>query len=195
VLTGYVPEHLKSKPGTTPLERRPIVIGYRGRDIGARYAELGFRRYRADTFDYVYSIGCLHHTGDLPKAVSEVYRMLAAGDKAVVMLYTRDFFRQLAQLRTRYLWEILTGRRGGFGEAVRMRYDSNSAGDAALHTDFVSRSDVRRRLFGRFASVRVDIQNFDGYVLFRGRVVIPREKLLGNIARLLGTDLYIVATK
>lgn len=76
-----------------------------------------------------------------------------------------------------------------------MRYDSNLAGDAAPHTDFVSRSDVRRRLFGRFSSVHVDIQNFDGYVLFNGRVVIPREKLLGNIARLLGTDLYIVATK
>jgi hypothetical protein len=42
VLTGYVPEHLEGKSGTTPLERRPIVIGYRGRDIGARYGELGF---------------------------------------------------------------------------------------------------------------------------------------------------------
>lgn len=42
VLTGYVPEHLAAKSGTAPLERRPIVIGYRGRDIGARYGELGF---------------------------------------------------------------------------------------------------------------------------------------------------------
>jgi hypothetical protein len=42
ILTGYVPEHLEGKSGTTPLERRPIVIGYRGRDIGARYGELGF---------------------------------------------------------------------------------------------------------------------------------------------------------
>jgi hypothetical protein len=32
-------------------------------------------------------------------------------------------------------------------------------------------------------------------VLFRGRILIPREKLLGNVARILGTDLYIVATK
>ncbi len=42
VLTGYVPEHLEAKSDTTPLERRPITIGYRGRDIGARYGELGF---------------------------------------------------------------------------------------------------------------------------------------------------------
>jgi len=45
VLTGYVPEHLEVKSGTTPLERRPIVIGYRGRDIGARYGELGFWKF------------------------------------------------------------------------------------------------------------------------------------------------------
>jgi SAM-dependent methyltransferase len=152
--------------------------------------------YPDGTFDYVYSIGCLHHTGELPKAVSEVHRVLAAGGRAVVMLYNRHSFRQLAQLRTRYVWEILSGRaRGSFGEAVRARYDSNAAGDAAPHTDFVSTSDVRRHLFRRFSSVRIDVQNFDGYVLFRGRIVIPREKLLGNVARILGTDLYIVATK
>jgi hypothetical protein len=68
-------------------------------------------------------------------------------------------------------------------------------GDAAPHTDFVSRADVRRHLFKRFSSVRIDVQNFDGYVLFRGRIVIARENLLGNIARILGTDLYIVGTK
>lgn len=45
VLTGYVPEHLEGKSGATPLGRRPIVIGYRGRDIGARYGELGFWKY------------------------------------------------------------------------------------------------------------------------------------------------------
>src|SRR5205814_4952916 len=32
-------------------------------------------------FDYVYSIGCLHHTGDLERSVQEVYRVLAPGDR------------------------------------------------------------------------------------------------------------------
>jgi len=151
--------------------------------------------YPDGSFDYVYSIGCLHHTGNLPKAVSEVHRVLASGGTAVVMLYKRYSFRQLASLRTALVWEILSRRRASFGEAVRARYDSNDAGEAAPHTDFVSRSDVRRRLFDRFSRVRIDVQNFDGYVLFRGRLVIPREKLLTNIARFLGTDLYVVATK
>jgi SAM-dependent methyltransferase len=153
--------------------------------------------YRDGSFDYVYSIGCLHHTGDLTKAVSEVHRVLVAGGKAVVMLYNRHSFRRLAELRTRYMWELLVGRRDrqAFAETIRARYDSNAAGDAAPHTDFVSRSDIRRRLFARFSSLRIDVQNFDGYTLFAGRVVIPRHRLLGNIARILGTDLYVVATK
>ena len=153
--------------------------------------------FRDGAFDYVYSIGCLHHTGDLPRSVSEVHRVLAPGGKAVVMLYNRHSFRQLAQLRASYVRDIMTGRRrrGSFQEAVRARYDSNSAGHAAPHTDFVSRSDVRRHLFGRFSSVRIDVQNFDGYALLGGRIAIPRAWLLGNIARVLGTDLYVVATK
>ena len=170
-----------------------------GKEVGGRVQRGSALEipYPDGAFDYVYSIGCLHHTGDLPQAVSEVYRVLAPGGKAVVMLYNRYSFRQLAQLRTSYVWEILTRRRrpGSFGETVRARYDSNSAGDAAPHTDFVSRSDVRRHLFERFSSIRIDVQNFDGYALIRGRIVIPREKLLGNIARVLGTDLYVVAAK
>jgi SAM-dependent methyltransferase len=39
------------------------------------------------TFDVVVSIGCLHHTGDLPQAVSEVFRVLVPGGTAFVMLY------------------------------------------------------------------------------------------------------------
>jgi SAM-dependent methyltransferase len=182
-----------------PVDMMRYRLGLLGEEVGGRIRRGSALEipYPDGTFDYVYSIGCLHHTGDLSKAVSEVHRVLTGGGKAVVMLYNRHSFRQLAQLRTRYVWEVMTGlrRRGSFREAVRARYDSNSAGDAAPHTDFVSRSDVRRHLFERFSNIRIDVQNFDGYVFFKGRIVIPREKLLGNIARVLGTDLYVVATK
>jgi hypothetical protein len=45
VLTGYVPENseLRSK-SARPLRDRPIVIGYRGRDIGSRYGRLAFEK-------------------------------------------------------------------------------------------------------------------------------------------------------
>ena len=40
VLTGYVPDELSKVEDVRPLAQRPIVIGYRGRDLGARYGEL-----------------------------------------------------------------------------------------------------------------------------------------------------------
>ena len=75
-------------------------------------------------------------------------------------------------------------------------YDVNTAGEAAPHTDYVSRSDVRQ-LFGAFSEVSVDAQNFDPLrlPLGRRRVTIPRERLLGNVARVLGLDLYVHARK
>jgi SAM-dependent methyltransferase len=146
------------------------------------------------TFDVVVSIGCLHHTGDLPRAVSEVHRVLVSGGEALVMLYNARSLRQL----TRVSRERLRARREGANDAARIRsmYDVNEAGEAAPHTDFVSRKDVRR-LFHGFSSVTIDVQNFDRLTLPLGRrrLTIPRERLLANVARVLGLDLYIHARK
>src|SRR5438105_4596766 len=38
----------------------------------------------AGTFDFVYSIGCLHHTCDLERSIAEVHRVLKPGGVAVV---------------------------------------------------------------------------------------------------------------
>ncbi len=40
VLTGYVSDDLLKIEDVRPLAERPIVVGYRGRDLGARYGEL-----------------------------------------------------------------------------------------------------------------------------------------------------------
>jgi SAM-dependent methyltransferase len=130
------------------------------------------------TFDHVYSIGCLHHTGDVPRAVDEVHRVLRPGGRAVVMLYNRRSLRYLVRSALR--------RRSA--EALRADYDANAAGEAAPHTDYLTRREVRA-LFGRFAKVRVDIRNFDNLPY------IPRHVLLGNVDRVLGLDLYIVAER
>jgi SAM-dependent methyltransferase len=130
------------------------------------------------SFDRVYSIGCLHHTGDLPRAVAEVHRVLRPGGRAVVMLYNRNSFR--------FLVRNLLRRKSD--EELRGDYDSNAAGDAAPHTDYVTPRQARA-LFGRFARVRIDRRNFDNLPY------IPRRHLLGNVDRLLGLDLYIVADR
>jgi SAM-dependent methyltransferase len=139
--------------------------------------------HESDSFDFVYSIGCLHHTGDLPRSVREVHRVLRPGGTAVVMLYNRYSARQLKRV---ILPALL--RRVRPATDVRRMYDANAAGEAAPHTDYVSRRDVRR-LFGDFADVSIDARNFDPLPY------IPRERLLGNVDRLLGLDLYITARK
>ena len=41
VLTGYVADELSNGRGTRPLAERPIIIGYRGRNLIGRYGDLG----------------------------------------------------------------------------------------------------------------------------------------------------------
>jgi ubiquinone/menaquinone biosynthesis C-methylase UbiE len=147
-----------------------------------------------EMFDVAVSIGCLHHTGDLPQAVSEVHRVLVPGGTAFVMLYNAHSFRQLV-LVPRERVRAFRARRDS-AERVRGMYDANIAGEAAPHVDFVSRRDVRE-LFGAFAEVTVESQNFDALTpTVAGRTLtIPRERLLSNVARLLGLDLYIHARR
>ena len=51
------------------------------------------------SFDLVYSHGVLHHTPDTPRTIREIYRVLSAGGRAVVMLYYRDSFNYQVNLR------------------------------------------------------------------------------------------------
>ncbi|MFL5911496.1 MAG: methyltransferase domain-containing protein [Gaiellaceae bacterium] len=150
----------------------------------ARQASVLELPFEDGTFDYVYSIGCLHHTGDLPKSVQEVHRVLVPGGRAVVMLYYRHSLRRLVYgLRAKL-------RRGqSIDDEMRAMYDSHESGEAAPYTDFVSKADVRR-LFADFERVEIEVQNFDGY-----RFGVKRELFLGNLARVVGLDLYIVADK
>ena len=138
-------------------------------------------------FDRVYSIGCLHHTGNLERSVDEVYRVLAPGGRAVVMVYNRHSARRLLhQLRRKF---------HGGGEGTRgltVAYDADQAGAPAPHTDFVSRSEARR-LFRRFSRVRLEVRNFDEYRV--GPVTVRRRWLLGNVGRVAGLDLYVTAHK
>ncbi len=150
--------------------------------------------WKDETFDVVVSIGCLHHTGDLRRAVEEVHRVLVPGGGALVMLYNAHSFRQLAQVPRKRVKAYLAGRSSD--EAVRGMYDVNTAGEAAPATEYVSRREARD-LFGAFSAVSIDARNFDPLRLHLGRRAfwIPRQRLLGNVARALGLDLYIRARK
>jgi SAM-dependent methyltransferase len=170
---------------------------------GAYQAQVGSALeipYKDASFDYVYSIGCLHHTGDLSRGISEVHRVLAKGGKAIIMLYHRHSFRQLVRLPRLRLRNLVrqcfrsTNGSPGFAQWVRAFYDKNTKGEAAPYTDYVSRAQVRS-LFSDYRVVRIESQNCDPLVLPKGRVVVSREKLLNNLGRVMGIDLYITATK
>lgn len=137
--------------------------------------------WEAETFDFVVSIGCLHHTGDLPGAVEEVHRVLRPGGTAFVMLYNAHSLRRLVY---------------GSGQKVDTRYDANESGEPAPHTDYLSRRDVHR-LFAAFGEVSIETQNFNDVTLPvpKRPLTIPRKWLLGNVGRVLGLDLYIHARK
>ncbi len=146
--------------------------------------------YPDGSFDRVVAIGCLHHTGDLRRAVGEVHRILAPGGEALVMIYNKNSYRRFKMALGR-LPDRLRGR-GSDDEQMRASYDSNTGGEAAPATEYTSVRGARE-LFEEFSRVVVRRENFD-YVAIRGRPV-GRRLLLGLPAHRAGLDLYINATK
>jgi SAM-dependent methyltransferase len=149
----------------------------------------------AETFDFVYSIGCLHHTGGLERSVHEVQRILKPGGTAVVMLYNRHSARRVrleARTRLARLRGLVSTDRAA--AVIRGSYDQNLEDEPAPHTDFTSRREARR-LFGGFSHVDIDGRNFDD-LRFRRWLLMARDRVLRTpLPRVLGLDLYIVARK
>jgi ubiquinone/menaquinone biosynthesis C-methylase UbiE len=143
-----------------------------------------------ESFDHVVTIGCLHHTGDLPRAVAEVERVLQPGGRALVMLYNRRSYRRIRMSIGRMLRRL----RGEHvdEEEVRGSYDRNLEGEAAPATEYSSLGETKR-LFAGFSDVHIRRENFDD-LRFR-RLAVPRSRLLGWPARLAGLDLYITAIR
>jgi hypothetical protein len=125
------------------------------------------------------------HTGDVEASVAEVRRVLRPGGTAVVMIYAKHSFRRYSLIAMK-LPELRDGGRAGVESEVRRVYDQTVAGEAAPVIEFLSRADARRA-FEPFGQVTIRRENFDPIK------AIPRERLLGLPARLMGVDLYITA--
>lgn len=144
------------------------------------------------SFDHVVSIGCLHHTGSIPTALAEVERVLKPGGRAHVMLYNRHSWRQL-RIGMKLKLERLVGRRPDEHDE-RAKFEVDTKGTVAPLVEFVSRGDVKR-LFSGYSELDIEVRNFDPVVVANGRWIVPRERLLDNVARVLGLDVYITAKK
>jgi SAM-dependent methyltransferase len=148
------------------------------------------------SFDAVITIGCLHHTGNLQRAIDEVYRVLRPGGWALVMIYNAFSYRRwwtapAATLRT-WRHDYLSG--GSATEVSadeRGAYDRSSSGAAAPATVFTS-SRRLRALAARFSGVTIAKENADREPPFSR---VSRPALLTSIGPLLGLDLYATLRK
>jgi ubiquinone/menaquinone biosynthesis C-methylase UbiE len=152
-----------------------------------------------ESFDTVVSIGCLHHTGDIKKAISEVHRVLRKNGTAVIMLYNKKSFRiQISRPFTYYFIQgnLFKKSSVGYAEFLRGTYDNNAKEEAAPVTDYFSKSDICD-LFKDFSSVSIHNENFDEFSirLFGKVLFLPRKHFMNNIAKFWGLDNYIIAKK
>jgi SAM-dependent methyltransferase len=155
--------------------------------------------FKNDCFDFVISIGCFHHTGDVKSCVDETYNILKPGGKAIIMVYNQFSYRQwykwpretcLAFLRDiRFLSKI--NNRSTVEQ--RKAYDASQTGEAAPETVFSTIQQLRTML-KQYSQVKFYKENCSDLVL-RNRHVISRSKLLSNLGKILGLDIYFEAIK
>ncbi len=150
------------------------------------------------SFDAIVAIGCLHHTGNLRKAIAECRRLLRPGGRLVFMVYYAYSYRRWMQApidTLKYLFSEMTGTRDVVGASAsrhRSAYDKSVTGEGAPHTDWISRKSLAAFCddFSKFAP---KLENVDVIPPFK---FWSRKQLLKTkIPKVMGLDLYAVATK
>ena len=145
------------------------------------------------SFDRVVSIGCLHATGDLSRAVAEARRVLRPGGELLMMVYNRHSARRVL------LWPVLSARHKLVAGAptaeewLRYANDGSEESGAAPYTDFVTAGELRGMLYGMH-DVRVEKRSIDRIPL--GPLEVSRARLMKlGFDRLVGLDLYATARR
>ncbi|HHB83377.1 MAG TPA: class I SAM-dependent methyltransferase, partial [Devosia sp.] len=148
--------------------------------------------YEDESFDWVIAIGCLHHTGDLARAIDEVHRVLKKSGQAMIMVYSATSYRQFqrapiatfSRLMSKPKTKEATGTVRG-NHAERLAYDTNKSGEAAPETTYVSANELKHLCRG-FSSCTITRENIGQDGIFR-----PFTRPLAlTFAKYLGLDLY-----
>jgi SAM-dependent methyltransferase len=139
--------------------------------------------FEDDTFDVYYSNGVLHHTVDTERAVSEAHRVLKPDGEAIVMLYNR------------YSWFNLAARASG----TPIEHPEK---DAPIIRRFSTRGC--RKLFERFRHVDLHVDRFPKRTLkfdnllakLNNNVLVPFfERIPQRVKRPFGWHIMIRARK
>ncbi len=147
----------------------------------------------SESVDAVITIGCLHHTGSVRRALEEIYRVLKPGGRGVFMVYNQFSYRQwcrwpLATFRALLRDLGLSRRELGVTEAQRRAYDPSPSGGSAPETTFLSMRQLRHML-RPFSHVEMCKENT--FHLLK----VPRHYLLSSVGRCLGLDIYVRVQK
>lgn len=172
---------------------------------GAQIGSILAAPFTDESFDMVVSLGCLHHTGDLPLALREVHRLLKPGGLAVVMVYYAYSPKRWFLWPRATLGHLLTARRSpavvvAATATERAGFDRATSGAAPPETVFTSKRQFRA--YARdFREVRLTVENLDTdmllYPLSRSarRPVRPLLLDLGGALGLASEDLYAALRK
>ena len=148
------------------------------------------------SFDAIVTIGCLHHTGDLPRGLDEVHRVLRPGGSALVMVYNAFSYRRWwtapgPTWQTFWKDYFGVGTDAAASDRERGAYDTSSSGAAAPSTVFTSAKRLRA-LCARFQDVTIHKENADQERPF---LRVSRPTLLKSIGPIAGLDLYATLRK
>lgn len=169
-----------------------------GHEPTARQGSVLNAPFDDNKFSYVVAIGCLHHTGDLQRAIDECRRILKPGGQLVFMVYYAYSYRRFRQVPAEtisYSLRETLGYRGpvfGHRHAERAAYDTIQSGEAAPHTDFISKRSLRH-LCRDFTSFKATTENIDQEKPFSKRS--RNELLKTRWPSIVGLDLYAIAEK
>ncbi len=177
-----------------PVEMAKHRSDHVGVNIDARQGSILQAPWETNSFDYIVSIGCLHHTGNLSQAIDEVHRCLKPGGSAVLMVYNALSYRQWAsdfgKAWRRFKNPTLNWT--NHDEVSRSQYDHNAEGEVAPETTFVAKNELRQYLQRDFKDIRIGLENINTEWIFR---YIPRQISSYILGWLIGLDLYCVCTK
>ena len=146
--------------------------------------------FEDNTFDTIISIGCIHHTGSIPRAIDEITRVLKPGGTMVLMVYAKY---SLTYFLYPFLLVIDYIKNGMNFEKLRnfrnYLYDSNIQGDSAPVTDFSTKSELKQ-LMSNTKKLNISRENYQFPFLRKKGYLID-----SYLIKILGQDFYIVAKK
>lgn len=154
--------------------------------------------FPGEKFDYVYSWGVLHHSPNIQKSISELFRVLKTGGKFGVMLYHRHSLLHL--YHTIYLEGLLHGETRFLDPlALASRYADGGRQEGNPHTWPVTKKEVRQLIspYSQSMSIRVLGTDLDGsfkYMLPGISQFIPKV-VKKSWARRWGWSLWIFGRK